>query len=97
MPVTFKPGDFVTRDGTDIHRVLSINEAGDLIDVVCVKAALGYLNDDGTRDAPWCEIGDTESNLTRRYDFCDPAIEHCTAPEKALPNSSRILPAPDPG
>lgn len=55
--VEFGIGDIVSRDGTDEHVVTGVNEAGDLIDVKCVKRPT-----DG-----WIEVGETESNLTRRY------------------------------
>lgn len=74
MTIPFKPGDIVTRDGTDRQRVIEINDAGDLMLVECIKAPLGWLNDDGSRDAPWCEIGEQEWNLQRRYVFADPVI-----------------------
>ena len=53
----WKPGDIITRDGTDEHEIVGID--GDLIDVVCVKAP----------SDPWTKVGETESNLTRRYTF----------------------------
>lgn len=65
----FQVGDVVTRDGTDRHKVLEINDAGDLMHVECIKEPLGYRNEDGTRDAPWCKLGETEWNLPRRYSY----------------------------
>lgn len=56
-PELWRPGDIVTRDGTDEHEIVGID--GDLIDVVCVKAP----------SVPWAEVGDIESNLTRRYSW----------------------------
>jgi hypothetical protein len=57
-------GDIVTRDGTDKHLVYGINESGDLLDVVCIKEP----------SSPWTHIGETESNLTRRYSLLEKAI-----------------------
>ena len=71
----FKVGDIVTRDGTDLQRILEINEAGDLITVECIKEPLGWLNDDGTRGEPWCRLGDREDNLARRYSHAGNVIE----------------------
>jgi len=48
-------GDFVTRDGTDVHFVLSLDS--DLVKVVCVVEP----ND------KWAKPGELENNLTRRY------------------------------
>lgn len=63
----FKPGDIVTRNGTDRQCVIWVNEAGDLMEVECIRAPLGWLNEDGTHDRPWCEVGECETNLCRRY------------------------------
>lgn len=53
----FQPGDLVTRDDTDVHRV--IRTIGDgLIEVVCLRPP---------RDG-WCAVGDVEINLASRYD-----------------------------
>ncbi len=71
----FKVGDIVSRDGTDLQRVLEINEAGDLMLVECTKEPLGYLKDDMTRDEPWCRLGEQEWNLTRRYSFAGRTID----------------------
>ncbi len=75
----FKPGDLVTRDGTDIHVVVDTNEYDgyppDGMTVRCTKEPLGYLNDDGTRGEPWTLLGEEEFNTCSRYDFVDPAIE----------------------
>ncbi len=58
----YQVGDLVTRDGTDIHRVVDHNgsdgHAPDGFTVVCVKApATG-----------WTEVGETEFNVCRRYE-----------------------------
>lgn len=52
-----KVGDFVTRDGSDVHRVLSLNEDGQTGDFECIVAPSGK----------WISVGETEFNLTRRY------------------------------
>jgi len=72
----FKIGDIVTRDGTDLHRIVDMNgEGGDLIEVECIKEPLGFLNEDGSRDEPWTRLGEREWNLTRRYDHAGDLIE----------------------
>jgi len=49
-------GDLLTRDGTDIQRVVEII-AYDAIVVECVRAPR----------SGWVEVGETETNLVRRY------------------------------
>lgn len=56
MDEVFKIGDLVTRDGTDVHRVVDVGVFND-ITVVCVSAP----------DSGWCKVGDEESNLAGRY------------------------------
>jgi len=62
----FEVGDLVTRDGTDIHRVVSHNGsdgyAPDGFTVVCVKAPA-----DGCT-----EVGEEEFNVCRRYEWVEP-------------------------
>lgn len=53
----FAEGDYVTRDGTDVHLCTNLNESGDLADFLCVVPPA-----DG-----WTTIGEVEANLTRRY------------------------------
>lgn len=53
----WKAGDIVTRDGTDEHRIISIDS--DLIEVICIKAP----------SCPWTIVGEIEMNLTRRYSW----------------------------
>lgn len=53
----FAEGDYVTRDGTDVQLVKDMSECGDLATFVCVVAPT-----DG-----WCEVGEEEVNLCRRY------------------------------
>jgi hypothetical protein len=61
----FEVGDLVTRDGTDIHRVVSHNgsddHAPDGFTVVCVKAPA-----DG-----WTEVGEEEFNVCDRYEWVE--------------------------
>jgi len=55
----FALGDLVTRDGSDLHLVVDLTEDGYSGDFICVQApTLG-----------WIEVGETESNLARRYSF----------------------------
>lgn len=63
----FKIGDTVTRDGTDIQKVIDVNCAGDLIHVECIKEPLGRRDENGERGDPWCRVGDLEWNLASRY------------------------------
>jgi len=77
MSIAFKVGDIVSRDGTDLQRILEINDAGDLMHVECIREPLGWLKDDGSRDEPWCRLGETEWNLPRRYHYPDDlTIDH---------------------
>ena len=63
MSDRFAIGDLVTRDGTDLQRVISTDEDGIMITVVCIEAPR----------TPWCEVGDEETNLARRYGLVAPA------------------------
>ncbi|NKJ77741.1 hypothetical protein [Rhizobium leguminosarum] len=67
----FQVGDIVTRDGTDRQRIVEIGEHSDIMLVECIKAPLGYRNEDGSRDKPWCQVGEQEWNLPRRYSYPD--------------------------
>jgi hypothetical protein len=67
----FSVGDVVTRGHGDLQRIIDINSAGDLIVVECIREPIGWLNEDGTREEPWCRVGFVESNLTRRYSYPD--------------------------
>lgn len=71
----FQIGDLVTRDGTDVQRVTEADEGYGNIKVVCVKEPMGYLNENGTRDPPWCRVGDVEDNLSRRYSYAGDVID----------------------
>ena len=66
-PKLWKPGDIVTRDGTDEQMIVSIDgsDPTDLVLVRCIKEPTLY---EGTTE-PWCRIGEEESNLVRRYSF----------------------------
>lgn len=63
----FAVGDYVTRDGTDIHRVVDA-WGGDTIKVVCVRAP----------KHAWCRVGDEETNMARRYRFIAKLVEPAT-------------------
>lgn len=52
----FKIGDLVSRDGTDVQRVIGKNDYNQL-EVECIKAP----------DSGWCKVGDREWNLAGRY------------------------------
>lgn len=64
-PETFQGGDLVTRDGTDVQRVIYVNEDGTAIEVECVKAP----------SSGWCKVGEREYNMARRYDFASDVID----------------------
>lgn len=53
----FDVGDLVTRDGTDVHRVIRADDGYGAIRVLCVKAPV----------SGWCKVGDIEDNLSGRY------------------------------
>jgi hypothetical protein len=61
-PEAWQRGDIVTRDGTDEHEIIEIDEWADLMTVRCVKEP----------HDPWAKIGEEERNLVRRYDFVRP-------------------------
>jgi hypothetical protein len=50
-------GDLVSRDGTDVHRVLYVNEPGDMIEVECIEPPA----------SGWCKVGEHEYNVPWRY------------------------------
>lgn len=62
----FKVGDLVSRDGTDVQRVLDTNDYDQIL-VECIVEPLGMIQDDGSRGDPWCRVGEQEWNLARRY------------------------------
>jgi hypothetical protein len=88
----FRVGDLVTRDGTDVHRVIEADwidgYAPDLITVECVKEPLGFLDDDGSRSEPWARIGEIEMNLARRYSHAGEIVDVKAASTEV---SSRIV------
>lgn len=53
----FEVGDIVSRDGTDRHEVIAVPERGQMIEARCIAAP----------ESGWCQVGDVESNLARRY------------------------------
>jgi hypothetical protein len=65
----FEVGDLITRDGTDIHRVVDHNGSDgyppDGMTVVCVKAP----------SEPWTQVGEEEFNVCRRYKWVGDVIE----------------------
>jgi len=60
-----KVGDVITRDGTDRQRITAIDHSFGLITVECVRAS--HFN--------WCEVGDVEDNIIRRYSYPEGAID----------------------
>ena len=75
---TFKVGDIVTRDGSDRQEITEINDAGDLITVVCVGEP-AWFNDGDTLHAPWCRLGEEEQNMAWRYTYAGQIIEGVVA------------------
>ena len=59
----FEIGDIVSRDGTDEHEVIGEDD-GLTMRVRCIKPS---------REG-WCEVGDEEINLSRRYELVRHAI-----------------------
>ena len=57
----FNVFDFVTRDGSDIHLVIDVDDDGFTGSFLCVKAP----------DEKWAKVGDLEMNLCRRYSAID--------------------------
>lgn len=52
-------GDYVTRDGTDVHQCVSMAHDGDITATFrCIVAP----------ERGWCEVGEETTNLCRRYD-----------------------------
>lgn len=62
--IQFQVGDLVTRDGTDVQRVVAVDGFDD-ITVICVKAPA----------SGWCRVGDAETNLAGRYLFAGGLID----------------------
>jgi hypothetical protein len=59
----FQVGEIVTRGGDDRQRVLEVDEDGFCITVQCIRAPA----------SGWCQVGEVERNLARRYSY--PEIE----------------------
>jgi len=75
-------GSLVTRDGTDVQRVISLDgDRADTGEFECLKAP----------DSGWCKVGDIEFNLTRRYDPVEPPPK----PGTVMQGAGYILP-PEP-
>lgn len=56
-PIDHTEGDYVTRDGTDVHQLTRMGHCGDHGDYTCIVApATG-----------WCAVGEVEHNMARRY------------------------------
>lgn len=53
----FAIGDYVTRAGDDVHQVVELIDDMTFVVVCRVAPAAG-----------WCDIGDRETNLMRRYE-----------------------------
>lgn len=64
-------GDIISRDGTDEQRIVSIDFEYGVVYVTCVKEPA--VGDSG---GPWCEVGDEDSNLIRRYTFVRRGEKH---------------------
>ena len=75
-PPEFSNGDFVTRDGTDVHQVRNMDDDGFCADFVCVAAPA----------SGWCSVGDIEVNLCRRYAPVDYSAGADTHPAIAASN-----------
>lgn len=54
---SFDVGDYVSRDGTDIHEILSLTDDKESGEFKCVKAP----------DTPWIAVGETEYNMSWNY------------------------------
>jgi hypothetical protein len=72
MAEEFKVGDLVTRDGTDIQRVIVVGDYND-ITVECIRAP----------DSGWMKVGETELNLAGRYQRVD-VVERKVTPEEII-------------
>ena len=57
----FAVGDYVTRDGSDVQLVQSLDEDGFCGTFVCIVAP----------SSGWCAAGEDEYNLCRRYSRVD--------------------------
>lgn len=62
----FKPGDLVTRDGTDVQLVVDASDDGfGAMLVRCIRPSAHG----------WCEVGDEEWNMKGRYQYAGDLIE----------------------
>lgn len=61
---SLKAGDLVRRDPGDVWRIVSLPDhfdpAVDRAECLCERAALGWLQSDGTRSAAWAKQGRME-------------------------------------
>jgi hypothetical protein len=78
----FQQWDIVSRDGTDEHLIYEPVDDWGNISVVCIKEP--KISEGNTE--PWTKIGETESNLARRYDF----IAKSQNPEQLLYHIGRL-------
>lgn len=62
----FGIGDYVTRGDGDVQRVDWIGDCGDVGVFVCVVEPQHEAGDE-----PWCRVGESEENVTRRYSAVD--------------------------
>ena len=58
-PKRYAVGDIVSRAGEDRWRIIGIDYAFKLLELVCIKGSY------------WCDVGDDESNLIRRYELIE--------------------------
>ena len=65
-PEKYEIGDIVSRDGSDEQLVLDIDYDYMTIKVKCIKepSVLSFADGSGK---PWCNVGNVEDNLIRRY------------------------------
>lgn len=61
----FQKGDLVTRDGSDVHRVIEEDEGYGNITVLCIKAPV----------SGWIKVGETEQNLSGRYSYAGDVVD----------------------
>lgn len=64
------PGDLVTRDGTDLHEVIERTGYAAVV-VRCVRAP----------KTSWIKVGETELNLSGRYQLVSSAGRKAPAPD----------------
>jgi hypothetical protein len=55
--MSFQVGDIVTRDGSDLQRIISATD--DVVEVECVRPPRSR----------WCRVGERETNMAARYSY----------------------------